>query len=85
MKIARLAVDKRYQKKKLGSIIVLIAVGLIRKEISKILACRFVTVDSYHSKVDFYKKFGFVINEHSKYKKKDTYVSMRFDLLNPPK
>lgn len=83
IKIARLAVNKAHQKKGLGKIIIQSAFGYIR-EISNIAACRFVTVDSYHKQIEFYKHFGFIINEHSKYKKKDDYVSMRYDLLNPP-
>ncbi len=84
IKIARLAVDKNFENKGLGRIIIQLAIGLIRQRIGNILAARFITVDSYKEKIKFYEHFGFVINEHSKYKKKDHYVSMRLDLLNPP-
>jgi len=85
MKIARLAVDKSCQKKQLGRLIINIAVGFIKYQISDVVGCRFITVDSYSGAVGFYTKFGFAVNEHKKYKKKESYVSMRFDLLNPPK
>lgn len=82
MKIGRLAVDKNFQSKGLGHLILKIAVGTIRK-ITRSTGCRFITVDSYHAKIGFYEKAGFIINEHDKYKKKFDYVSMRFDLFNP--
>ncbi|MBU1004890.1 MAG: GNAT family N-acetyltransferase [Nanoarchaeota archaeon] len=82
IKISRLAVDKSLHR--IGKLIIQIAVGIIRNMVSNVIGCRFITVDSYNEKVDFYKNFGFVFNEHSKYKKKDHYISMRFDLLNPP-
>lgn len=85
VKIARLAVDKEYQKKNLGGIIIQLAIGLIRNRISPIVAARFITVDSYYHRVKFYEHFDFAVNEHSHYKKKKDYVSMRLDLLNPPK
>ena len=81
VKIARLAVDKSVQSLGLGKLIIQVAVGLIIARVSNIVGTRFITVDSYHNRIDFYKRFGF--NEHSKYKKKDNYVSMRYDLLNP--
>lgn len=85
VKIARLAVDLSCQKKNLGTTILKMAIGYIINEISNKVGCRFITVDSYQDKINFYKKFNFIINEHSKYIKKEEYVSMRFDLLNPPK
>tara|TARA_Y100000310_G_C20605128_1_gene775109 strand:- start:869 stop:1405 length:537 start_codon:yes stop_codon:yes gene_type:complete len=81
-KIGRLGVDKRFQKRNIGRAIIKIAIGLILSS-SKYSACRFVIVDSYPTALEFYKKFGFVINEHSKYKKKIDFISMRYDLLNP--
>ena len=83
VKIARLAVDKNRQSKHLGTHCVQIAIGLIRDRLSEFIGCRFITVDSYHERVDWYSRFKFVINEHSKYKNKDDYITMRFDLLNP--
>ena len=83
VKIARLAVDKNCQKKHLGTHCIQIAIGLIRDKLSGYIGCRFITVDSYYNKVIWYSKFKFLINEHSKYKSKDDYVSMRLDLLNP--
>lgn len=81
VKIGRLAIDKRFQGKKLGDKLLKIAIAFARKGY-KLFGCRFVTVDSYVNAVKFYEKYGFVRNEHDKHKKKDHYVSMRFDLLN---
>jgi len=83
VKLVRLAVDKRYQGKNLGKIILRIAIGLILEKLDNSVGCRFITVDAYTNKVPFYKNYGFIINEHSKYTKKERYISMRFDLLNP--
>ena len=85
VKIARLAVDNKYQHKNLGRFCIQIAVGLIRNLLGDYIGCRFITVDSYHDKIKFYSLFGFVINEHKKYRDKENYVSMRLDLLNPKK
>ena len=80
-KIVRMAVHKPMQSKGIGSIMVRIAFGFV-------LNCdhgvsRFVTVDSYPSNISFYERFNFVKNLHSNYTKKDDFVSMRYDLLNP--
>ena len=82
-KIARLAVQKDHQDKQLGTLMVKLAIGFILD--CEHGASRFVTVDSYPDKVPWYEKFKFVRNLAPKYVKKDDYVSMRFDLLNPPK
>lgn len=82
-KIARLAVQKEMQRKGLGQLMLQIAIALILE--CKHGASRFVTVDSYPNIVNWYERFGFTRNLHSKYQKKDDFVSMRYDLLNPPK
>ncbi|MFH1181621.1 MAG: GNAT family N-acetyltransferase [Candidatus Woesearchaeota archaeon] len=82
-KIARFAVQKEYQGKKVGSTMLMMAVGYILD--SKYSASRFVTVDSYPDKVSWYERFKFVRNLNKKYTNKDDYVSMRYDLMNPPK
>lgn len=82
-KIARLAVQKELQKKGLGTSMVSIAIGWILE--CSHGASRFVTVDSYPQNVKWYEKIGFVLNLHSKYARKDDFISMRYDLLNPQK
>jgi len=81
VKIGRLAVDKKFKGNGLGEKLLKIAIAFARKG-HKLFGCRFITMDSYHSAVGFYEKYGFVKNEHKTYTKKDDYVSMRFDLLN---
>jgi len=83
VKLGRLGIDKDYQRKGLGKLIIRIAVGLVRQA-KRYSACRFLTVDSYFKAVDFYIGYGFEINRHSEYASKKHFVSMRFDLLNPP-
>jgi len=81
-KIGRLGIDKTFQGKGLGKLIIQIAIGLIRQA-KKYSACRFITVDSYLKSVNFYKRCEFEINRHKEYTSRRHYVSMRFDLLNP--
>ena len=82
-KIARLAVQKEIQRRGLGMLMIKIAIALILE--CKHGASRFVTVDSYPAAVRWYERFGFIRNRHSKYVRKDDFVSMRYDLLNPQK
>ena len=82
VKIARLAVDKRFQNKNIGKHILSFIVGLVRNYISRDIGCRFITVDSYPGKIGFYGLKGFKENEHRIYTKKQDFISMRFDLLN---
>ena len=49
---------------------------------SEMIAVRFVTVDAYPRKVQWYEQFGFVRNLDDRYTKKDHHVSMRYDLFN---
>lgn len=82
-KIARLAVQKELQKRGLGKLMIQIAIALILE--CKHGASRFVTVDSYPAVVKWYERFGFTRNLHSRYVRRDDFVSMRYDLLNPSK
>lgn len=71
MKIGRLAVDKRYENKGLGRLLVLNA---------KNVACRLVIVDAKTEAVEFYKKLKFrLIRKHEKKK----YPTMYFNLITP--
>lgn len=81
IKIARLATDKNYQNQGIGSNILKWSMGYIL-ECSNLIAVRFITVDAYPHKVDFYQKKGFLINQNRHYIKKDNQISMRYDLLN---
>lgn len=61
VKIARLAVDKRVQKKGLGEALVRLAVGQAKNIICPTVGCRFITVDSKQQSVEFYKRCGFTL------------------------
>lgn len=58
VKIARLAVTKKLQDKKLGRLLVEFCLGR-SLEISAIAGCRFVVVDAKRASVPFYEKVGF--------------------------
>ncbi len=81
IKIGRLAVCEKFQRKGVGQYLLKWAIGYVLKH-SENVATRFVTVDSYPHKVEWYEKFSFKRNEHEKYIKTH-HVSMRYDLYNP--
>lgn len=81
IKLARLAVDNKYQKQGIGTNILKWCIGYILN-CSDLIAVRFITVDAYPKKLEFYNKFGFSVNQDRRYTKKDNHVSMRFDLFN---
>ena len=58
VKIGRLAIDKTYKGKGLGSILL---EGIINEaiELNKRQACRLITVDAYRQALPFYERFGF--------------------------
>lgn len=78
MKIGRLAIDKRFQKQGIGAFILKWAIGYV-EFYSHHLGIRYVTVDAYSHKVDWYESHSFAQN--LSYRKRK-YVSMRFDLFN---
>jgi GNAT superfamily N-acetyltransferase len=57
IKIARLAVDKKYERKGVGTFLLKFAVGKAY-DISERVGCRFITVDSKKESIGFYKKSG---------------------------
>lgn len=84
MKIARLAADKRYQHKGIGTKALLWCMGLAQHLNDEVrhdgIACRFITVDAYPEAVGFYREFGFVENIGGQ-GKKGANVSLRYDVL----
>ncbi len=62
IKIARLAVDKKFERKGVGRLLVLAAIGLAMS-VSEIIGCRYLTVDSKLDSISFYEKLGFRIVE----------------------
>lgn len=81
VKLARLAVNKIFQKQGIGTNILKWVIGYVL-ECSEMVAIRFITVDAYHDKLNFYQKFIFLVNQNKHYTKKTNHVSMRYDLLN---
>jgi GNAT superfamily N-acetyltransferase len=76
IKIARLAVDERFERKGFGRFSVLAAIGLALS-VTEIIGCRYLMVDSKPESVNFYKKLGFKIID--KYKSND-YPRMYLDM-----
>jgi len=83
IKIGRIGVHKEQQGQGLGTFILQRAIGHILST-SDAIGVRFVTVDSYPDKHEWYKDRGFKINQHSQYTPKQN-ISMRYCLFNPPK
>lgn len=80
MKLARFGRDKKYAGQAIGRNIIIPWVIGYCKSLDKV-AIRFITLDAYPKRVDYYESLGFVINEHKDYKRKDGQpISMRFDL-----
>lgn len=61
LKIARLAIDKRFQHKGLGKILIAYAIA-IAVHTRNYMGIKFITVDCYKHRVSYYEKFGFVEN-----------------------
>lgn len=61
VKIARLAVDQSVQRGGLGKHLVDLALGIAKREVSPLVGCRFVMVDSKRNAVGFYERCGFTI------------------------
>ena len=79
LKIGRLAIDKSFKGKGLGSVIM---ANIISKYIkmNKEQACRLITVDAYKQAIPFYQKMGFkFLTEDDK---NDTTRLMFLDLTN---
>jgi GNAT superfamily N-acetyltransferase len=80
LKIARLAVDSRFERRGIGKYLLQFALG-IAWSISESASCRLVLVDSKKDSIPFYEKYGFrkAILKHGD--KKDDFTPMYRDLL----
>ena len=78
IKLARMALDKSHQRAGLGTLIVEIIKGFAVDLNQKGVAIRFITVDAYPQKLDFYTKCGFLPNHKTK---QSHTVSMRYDIF----
>lgn len=81
LKVARLAVDKRYQRMGVGERLLRFSL-LSALDISEMAGCRLLTLDALPHRVDYYAKRGFVYNLENSYKDKPR-PSMRYDVFNP--
>lgn len=63
VKIARLAVDNKFQRcgLKLGQNLVAYSLAVVKRQIMPHVGCRFMTVDANKPAIDFYRKCGFVL------------------------
>lgn len=76
IKIARLAVDSRFERRRIGTYLLYAAIGKALS-ISDSVGCRYVLVDSKKESISFYEKHGFKIAVRNK---KHNYTPMYFDL-----
>lgn len=61
IKIARLAVDKRYRGNDLGRGLVDFALGVAKEYICPHIGCRFAVVDAKQQSIEFYERCGFTM------------------------
>lgn|GEM_PF-616832 len=59
VKIARLAVDRRFREYGIGRRLVEFSLGLARNNVASIVGCRFVVLDAKQQSIAFYEKNGF--------------------------
>lgn len=59
IKIAKLMVDKNLRQAGLGKKLVDLAITIALDKVMPHVGCRFVTVDSHHTAMNFYRKCGF--------------------------
>jgi GNAT superfamily N-acetyltransferase len=76
IKIARLAVDSKFERRGIGTCLLYAAIGKALS-ISDSVGCRYVLVDSKKESIGFYERHGFKIAVKNK---KDNYTPMYFDL-----
>ena len=64
IKIARLATDRNYEGRGIGSDLISFVAGLSITQVMPFAGCRFLILDANRAKVDFYKNRGFVMVEN---------------------
>jgi GNAT superfamily N-acetyltransferase len=75
LKIGRMCVDDRFQRKGIGKLMLKLAFRKARNMNVHTGGCRFLTVNAKNESVEFYKKFGF-----KKIKKRKDSTTMRLDI-----
>ena len=85
LKIGRLCVDDRFQKRGIGSLMIQFSISKA-KIISQEVGCRFIYLDAKRNKdkskdaIHFYKKFGFEMYKEDKGKKKSKETPLYLDI-----
>ncbi len=79
VKIARLAVDKRFQGMRFGALL-LDYIRDLCLDLSGSVGIRFVTLDAFPHRVSYYQKMGFRENQVYSRDKRRQFVSMRSDV-----
>jgi len=78
VRIARLAVDKRFERRGIGRFLLSVAIGKA-VSVSNEIGCRYITVDSKPESLGFYEKHNFkIVNKY----RHSTYPKMYLD-MNP--
>jgi GNAT superfamily N-acetyltransferase len=73
VKIARLAVDRRFKKRGIGKILIDFSLGIVADEICPRIGCRFIVVDAKRDAVPFYQDTcGFTLLETEENKSRDS-------------
>ena len=67
IKLARLSVDSRFERKGVGRLLLSAAVS-IALNVSKYVGCRYMTVDAKQEAIGFYEKYGFTVVERTRSK-----------------
>lgn len=80
IKIARLAIDRRYQGKGLGNYMVSFSIALAKDMVMPHVGCRFVVVDSKKTAVNFYERLGFTLLD-TEYNKSKNEPVLFLDIL----
>jgi len=65
VKIGRLATDRRYEGRGLGSALIDLVVGIAQQHIMPHAGCRFLMLDANRAKIGYYQRRGFVLVENS--------------------
>jgi GNAT superfamily N-acetyltransferase len=81
LKIARLAVDKRYRGHNIGLVLVDIAMNIAIDDLATKIGCRFLITDAKQQSIQFYEKAGFTMLD-SEDNKKAEHPIMFVDLLH---
>ena len=71
IKLARLSVDSRFERKGIGRLLLFAAVG-IALNVSEYVGCRYITVEAKQEAIEFYEKHGFIIVEKTRTKNEPT-------------